>query len=211
MGVLVMAWKDPFKGVSSESIRKTDIETLNTWDRRTIARAVRRLADTANKRIKLFEEKGLETPAYLNVQKSGGRFSTKDKTVNQLRTEFIRARNFLGMKTATIKGYEKVKSDFFERVEATTGQKMVLDDDDLNKFWRLYDQMESDISPFVKGSPQGQKLVYDIFINNLGKNQEELIKIIKKKFDIYYEEQQEEQRQLEETIYTSIFGSRGNE
>jgi hypothetical protein len=206
-----MVWKDPFKGVSTEAIRETDIESLNTWDRRTIARAVRRLADTANKRIKKFEEKGLESPAYLNVQKSGGKFSTRGKTVNQLRTEFIRARNFLGMKTATIKGYEKVKTDFFDRVEATTGQRMVLDDDDLNKFWRLYDQMESDVAPFVKGSPQGQKVVFDIFIDNLEESQEELIKIVKKKFDIYYEEQQEEQRQLEETIYTSIFGNKGNE
>lgn len=198
-----MVWKDPFKGITTEKIRETDIETLNSWDRRTIARAVRRLADTANKRIKLFEEKGLETPAYLNVQKSGGRFSTRGKTVNQLRTEFIRVRNFLGMKTATVKGYKKVKSDFFNRVEASTGQRMVLDDDDLNKFWRLYDQMESDISPFVKGSPQGQKIVYDIFINNLEKNEEELINIIKKKFDIYYEEQQE----IEEYFNTSDFFS----
>ena len=206
-----MAWKDPFKGVSTEAIRETDIETLNTWDRRTIARAVRRLADTANKRIKAFIQKGLETPAFLNVQKSGGKFTTRGKDVNQLRSEFIRARDFLKMKTSTIKGYERVKADFFERVEATTGQKMSLDDDDLTKFWRLYDEMESDISPFVKGSPQGQKVVYDVFIKNLDKNQEELIDIVKKKFDLYYEQQQEEQRELEETIYNSIFGNRGNE
>ena len=186
-----MAWKDPFKGVSTEAIKQTDIETLNSWDRRTIARAVRRLADTANKRIRAFEEKGIESPAYLNVMKSGGDFSTRGKTVNQLRTEFIRARNFLQMKTSTQKGYAKVKQDFFDRVEATTAQKISLSDDDLNKFWRIYDKTESDIAPFIKGSEQGQKLVFDVFIKNNNMTEEDLIKKIYKKFDVYYEAQEE--------------------
>ena len=186
-----MAWKDPFKGVSSETIKQTDIDTMNSWDRRTIARAVRRLADTANKRLKAFEEKGIESPAYLNVAKSGGKFSTRDKDVNQLRTEFIRVRNFLNMKTSTQKGYEKVKQDFFNRVEATTAQKISLSDEELNKFWRVFDKTESDIAPFVTGSQQGQKLVFDVFIKNNNMSEDDLIKKIYQKFDIYYEQQQE--------------------
>lgn len=186
-----MAWRDPFKGVSTEAIKQTDIETLNSWDRRTIARAVRRLADTANKRIKAFEQKGIESPAFLNVMKSGGKFSTRGKTVNQLRTEFIRARDFLKMKTSTQKGYERVKQDFFDRVEATTAQKISLSDDELNKFWRIFDKTESDIAPFVTGSQQGQKLVFDIFIKNNNMSEEDLIKKIYQKFDVYYEEQEE--------------------
>lgn len=190
-GVFVMAWSDPFKGVSTEAIKQTDIETLNSWDRRTIARAVRRLADTANKRISAFEKKGIESPAFLNVMKSGGKFSTRGKTVNQLRTEFIRARDFLKMKTSTQKGYERVKQDFFDRVEATTAQKISLSDDELNKFWRIFDKTESDIAPFVTGSQQVQKLVFDIFIKNNNMSEEDLIKKIYQKFDVYYEEQEE--------------------
>ena len=191
-GLFVMAWKDPFKGISTESIRETDIETLNTWDRRTIARAVRRLADTANKRIKAFEESGLETPAYLNAMKSGGKFSTRGKTVNQLRTEFIRVRDFLKMKTSTKKGYAKVKTDFFDRVEATTLQRMTLTDDALNKYWRVFDKVQPHISKFVKGSPNQQKDVYDIFIQHENLSEEELIKKIYEKFDILYEEEQQQ-------------------
>jgi len=186
-----MAWKDPFKGVSTEAIKNTDIETLNTWDRRTIARAVRRLADTANKRIKAFEEKGIESPAFLNVMKGGGKFTTRGKTVNQLRTEFIRARDFLTMKTSTRKGYAKVKQDFFDRVEATSAQKISLSDNDLNRFWRIYDKTESNIAPFVTGSQQGQKLVFDIFIQSNNVSEEDLIKKVYQKFDMYYEQQEE--------------------
>ena len=123
--------------------------------------------------------------------KSGGKFSTRGKTVNQLRTEFIRARDFLKMKTSTQKGYERVKQDFFDRVEATTAQKISLSDDELNKFWRIFDKTESDIAPFVTGSQQGQKLVFDIFIKNNNMSEEDLIKKIYQKFDVYYEEQEE--------------------
>lgn len=189
-----MAIKNPFKGKSTESIMSVDIDTLNSWDKSTISKAVRRLADTANKRIKGFEKKGIESPAILNVQKSGGKFSTRGKTLNQLRTEFIRAKNFLKMKTSTQKGYEKVKQDFFDRVEATTAQKISLTDDDLNKFWRLYDKSESSITPFIKGSEQGQKLVFDIFIKNNNESEEDILKRIYDKFDLYYEEQEESSR-----------------
>lgn len=189
-----MAIKNPFKGKSTESIMSVDIDTLNSWDKSTISKAVRRLADTANKRIKGFEKKGIESPAILNVQKSGGKFSTRGKTLNQLRTEFIRAKNFLKMKTSTQKGYEKVKQDFFDRVEATTAQKISLTDEDLNKFWRLYDKSESSITPFIKGSEQGQKLVFDIFIKNNNESEEDILKRIYDKFDLYYEEQEESSR-----------------
>ena len=189
-----MAMKNPFKGKSTETILNTDIDTLNSWDKSTISKAVRRLADTANKRIKGFEKKGIESPAILNVKKSGGKFSTRGKTLNQLRTEFIRAKNFLKMKTSTQKGYEKVKQDFFDRVEATTAQKISLTDEDLNKFWRLYDKSESTITPFIKGSEQGQKLVFDIFIKNNNESEEDILKRIYDKFDLYYEEQEENSR-----------------
>lgn len=201
-----MKWIDPFKGKSTKEISESSVSDVNSWDRRTAARAVRRLADTANKRIKSFEEAGIEPPAYLNVMKSGGKFSTKGKDVNQLRSEFIRARNFLNMKTSTKKGYVKVKKDFFDRVNATAAQKISLSDETLNKFWRVYDKTESDVLPFVKGSPQAQKIVFDVFIKDTELTEEELIKKVLKKFDIYYEEQQLEQQHFDTSDFFSIKG-----
>ena len=201
-----MRWIDPFKGKTTKEIGESSIADVNSWDRRTAARAVRRLADTANKRIRQFEKAGIESPAYLNVMKSGGKFSTKGKDVNQLRSEFIRARNFLNMKTSTKKGYEKVKKDFFDRVSATTAQQISLSDETLNKFWRVYDKTESDISPFVKGSERGQKIVFDVFIKDTDLTEEELIKKVLKKFDIYYEEQQQEQQYFDASDFFSIKG-----
>lgn len=197
---------DPFKGRTTKEISESSISDINNWDRRTAARAVRRLADTANKRIKQFQEAGIEPPAYLNVMKSGGKFSTKGKDVNQLRSEFIRARNFLNMKTSTKKGYAKVKKDFFDRVNATTAQKISISDEALNKFWRVYDKTESNITPFIKGSEQGQKIVFDVFVKDTELTEEELIKKVLKKFDIYYEEQQQEQQYFDTSEFFSIKG-----
>lgn len=186
-----MVFKNPFRGKSLEQVYDVDVETFNKWNRQTLSAAVRRLSDAANKRIKRFEDKGLETPAYLNVMKSGGKFSTRGKTINQLRSEFIRVRDFLKMKTSTVRGYEKVKEDFFTRVNATTSQRISLSDDDLNRFWRIFDKTESSIIPFVKGSEQSQKMVFDVFIKNENMSEEDIIKKIYQKFDIYYEEQEE--------------------
>lgn len=185
-----MAVKNPFKGVTTEQIAQTDLDTFSSWDRSTLSKAVRRLADTANKRIRALERKGVESPAYLNVSKSGGKFSTRGKTINQLRSEFIRARNFLGMKTSTIKGYEKVKEDFFDRVEATSLQRMSLTDRELNKFWRLYDKSESKISPFIKGSEMQQKVVYDFFIEHMDLEEKKFLDLFAAEFEDYYKEQQ---------------------
>lgn len=186
-----MVWRDPFKGMSTQEISNIDLETLNSWDRRTIARAVRRLSDTANKRLKSFEKKGIESPAYLNVVRSGGKFNTRGKTINQLRSEFIRVRNFLRMKTSTQKGYERVKQDFFTRVGATKLERMTLDDDLLNKFWHVVSEIEPDIAKFIKGSGEQQKYVYDIFIQNSDLTEDALKKKVSEELDFFYKATQE--------------------
>ena len=201
-----MKWIDPFKGKTTKEISESSISDVNSWDRRTAARAVRRLADTANKRIKQFQDAGIEPPAYLMVMKSGGKFTIRGIDVNQLRSEFIRARNFLNMKTSTKRGYEKVKKDFFDRVNATTAQRISLSDEALNKFWRVYDKTESDISPFIKSKKKAQKIVFDTFIKDIELTEEQLIKKVLRKFDIYYEEQQEEQQHFDTSDFFSIKG-----
>ena len=107
--------KNPFKGKSIGDISSMSIEELNAMDRPTLAKAVSRLASAANKRLKRFEGSELESPATKSVEKSGGKFGTRGKTLNQLRSEFIRAKNFLGNKTSTIKGYKQFKKDFFDK------------------------------------------------------------------------------------------------
>ena len=187
--VVAMARRDIFKGKSIEQIREIPPEEFNKFDKKTLAAAVTRMASAANKRLRRFEKSGIETPATISVSKSGGKFSVKGKSLNQLRSEFIRVKNFLGMKTATQKGYAKVKRDFIERVNATAQQSVKLSDKFLNRFWRIYDKT-ANLAPFVKGSPDRQKMVFDLMVDNPELSEDDLLTRLNDTFDSRYEEEQ---------------------
>ena len=192
--------KNPFKGKSIGDISSMSIEELNAMDRPTLAKAVSRLASAANKRLKRFEGSELESPATKSVEKSGGKFGTRGKTLNQLRSEFIRAKNFLGNKTSTIKGYKQFKKDFFDRVEAKTDIRKELSDSELNRYWDIYSKC-ANLQPFVEGRPKLQKIVFDIFIKHQDEDSEDILTRVQQKFDIWYKEQQE----IENEFDTSTF------
>ena len=192
--------RNPFKGKSIGDISNMSIEELNAMDRPTLAKAVSRLASAANKRLKRFEGFELESPATKSVEKSGGKFGTRGKTLNQLRSEFIRAKNFLGNKTSTIKGYKQFKKDFFDRVEAKTDVRKELSDSELNRYWDIYSKC-ANLQPFVEGSPKLQKIVFDIFIKHQDEDSEDILTRVQQKFDIWYKEQQE----IENEFDTSTF------
>lgn len=179
-----------FKGKSIGEIADMSIEELNAMDRGTLAKAVSRLSSAANKRIKRIKEQGLETPATKSVDKSGGKFSTRGKSLNQLRSEFIRAKRFLANKTSTVKGYKAFKKEFFDRVQAKADIRANLSDSELNRFWDIYSK-SANLQPFVNGSPVLQKIVFDMFIKYQDEESEDILTRVQQKFDIWYAEQQE--------------------
>ena len=176
------------------------VEELNSMSKRDLSRVVSRLSSTANKRLQRFDDKGNITPATISAEKSGGRFKAKGKTINQLRSEFIRVRNFLNLKTSTVRGYKKFKEDFFDRVEAKSGIRLRMTDDKLSRFWRIYDKT-ANLSPFFKGSDQRQKMVFDMFVEMENKDDEEILADIQNRFNNWYEEQQA----IENEYSTSTF------
>ena len=68
-----------------------------------------RMASLANKRVKRLEEAKLtDTPAYKAYLETGGKFSVKGKTYNELQQEVSRLKAFIDAKTSTIKGATEV-------------------------------------------------------------------------------------------------------
>lgn len=185
---------------STKDLLNINSDDLNKYSKSELSKIVSTLSSTANKRLKRFSDKGIETPATLSVSKSGGKFGSRGKTLNQLRSEFMRVKNFLGLKTSTVKGYQKVKTDFFDRVGVKTGKEFSLTDEELNKFWRIYDKT-ANLAPFVKGSPDRQKMVYDVFIENSDRSEEDILKLLQSRFTDFYEETQE----IEDEYSTSDF------
>jgi hypothetical protein len=165
-----------------------DISDVQRMTRRELAKAVSTLGSAANKRIKRFETKGIETPALRGVKRSGGNISTKGKTVNELRAEYVRAKTFLGAKTSTVKGYKTVQKQFEERI----GGK--LSEDETKTFWSAYNKL-SELEPnFLKlyGSDRMQQYLRDEMTQHPGSESEDLAKMGKNRLEEMYRQIEEE-------------------
>lgn len=66
--------------------------------------AATRLNHLANSRIRRLEKKEVNSPAYRNAMKSGGRFSIRYKDREEVLQEVARAKRFVSSKTSTIGG-----------------------------------------------------------------------------------------------------------
>ena len=140
----------------------TDIQKLN---RRDLAQLTSRLASAGNKRLRRLEKEGLnETPAYIAIKRSGGDFSVKSKTINELRNEFSRVRTFLdpSTKTSNVRGAKKVESSFRKRLGLEEGENM--SESQRKKFWEGYRIFEENnkAQVFNIGSGEIQMLMRDV-------------------------------------------------
>ena len=84
---------------------KKDVSEMT---RKELAKECYKLNSKLNKRIKRLEQAtkkdGILSPALKSVQDSGGKFSAKGKTLNELRKEYARAKAFEKMETGTVTG-----------------------------------------------------------------------------------------------------------
>ena len=123
--------------MTSKELLNTDFKEINKLGTKELRKAVRVLADTANKRIRRLDERGLRPPAVEKVFRSGRTgFSTAGKNRNALLKEFLDASNFLNAKTSTIKGAERQKA----RMGKSVGGDLT--DEQANKLWKAVGRMQ---------------------------------------------------------------------
>ena len=126
---------------TSELLNLSSVE-ISKLKKPQLRKIVQTLASTSNKRLKRLQQKGISTPASRYVNKSG-KFSTKGKNINQLRAEYIRAKNFLQSKTSTLKGYKQFKKE----VQKNLSEKGI-SSDNLEPIFNIYEKLK-DINPSV--------------------------------------------------------------
>lgn len=85
-------------------IRPGDFANLPSAHQREI---VSKLSSAGNKRLRSLAEHGIQTPATMRVQMSGGKFSTRGKDAEGLLKELTRAKRFLGSGQTTVKGWRE--------------------------------------------------------------------------------------------------------
>ena len=95
-------------GKSISDIMKMPISELQNYTASQQREIVSRLASAANKRINSLVKRGIDTPALININMSGGKLSVKGKSGDELISEFYKARSFLRSPTSTVRGWNKV-------------------------------------------------------------------------------------------------------
>lgn len=93
-------------------VRKQLPDNFASMKRKDLIAEMRPTIDAANKRLKRLQ--GMETlsPALNSVMQSGGKFSIKGKTRNEILKEASRALSFINMKTSTVSGAKQFEKNF---------------------------------------------------------------------------------------------------
>ena len=142
----------------NEILNMSPLEVSRMTDKQ-LRQAVSVLGSAANKRLKRAQEKETLSPAVRGLLRSGGRITTSDKkSINAVRAEFMRAKDFLNAKTSTAAGFKKSTQEFAERIGVDEIRK-----EQANAFWDIYSRIK-DQNPFIVqmvGTNGVQKMIGD--------------------------------------------------
>lgn len=142
------------KGRTASQIASMPIQEFNRMDEADMRRAVSTMASVANKRLRRFQAAGESSPAVRSVEESGGRFSVKGKTLNELRSEFMRAKQFLESPTGTRSGWEKVKRGV---IDALARRGVEISNKTFDDFWEAYEKLKE-----ISQEAGNRALKYDV-------------------------------------------------
>lgn len=183
-------------GKSISDILNMDIRDFNKLGLSDLRKVVGRLVSAVNKRVRRFMKSGISTPATRSLEKSGGMLSTKDKDLNQLRTEFARGRNFLEMETSSRKGYEEVQK---KTIQTLQERGIDLTTDELDDVLEVYGRLK-DIDPSVSVTMDSSQMIGEIAKLDNTQDVQTRIMQAKERYNELYEENQQ-QYGKEVTLY----------
>lgn len=107
---------------------------------RELRRAVSQIASAGNKRLKRLEESGTRSRAAEVVHETGGKFSVKGKNAEELKSEFMREKNFFERKTSSLKGIQDIKRETAKTLESRGVTN--IDKDKIGDIFATYDRLK---------------------------------------------------------------------
>lgn len=194
-------------GMSISDIMNLPIEDFNKMGESDLRRITSRLVSAGNKRIRLLEKRGINSPAMMSLG-TDTKFSTKlqknigkDQRVNKLRQEFSRVRNFLSLKTSTARGYNEYIKELKDDLRSQTGlSKKEINKINLNEVYsRLHKMQERGIVPVnvtgLKGGSKGSIQARNYLIQQMNENpnlsEENIVDMMTTKSREFYEIEEE--------------------
>ena len=114
-------------------------DEFNRMSREELKKAVTTLAREGNKRIAQFERSGEESPATRYIEESGGKFTSSGKSLNQLRAEFMREKDFLQSKTGSVSKGQETKE---RTIESLADEGVEVSTDEFDTMWKAYERLK---------------------------------------------------------------------
>lgn len=184
-------------GMSVSDILNMSESRFNKLTERELKLVVGRLVSAVNKRVRRFEKAGITTPATRALEKSGGKLSVKGKSLNELRSEYARARNFLNMETSTRKGYEQVQKKISETLRE---RGYDISPNELDDMFEVYNDL-LEIDPSLSMSKDRYLLMQEIANMPDDLDVSEKVLKAKERYTELYEQEQMELNGKEVDLY----------
>lgn len=124
-------------GKNVNELLEMNPDNLSAADLRKV---VSRIASAGNKRLKRLAEDGVYSHAADVVMESGGKFSVKGKTEDELRAEFMREKDFFERKTSSLRGVHQIQKETVKTLESRGVTN--IDRDRIGEAFALYDKLK---------------------------------------------------------------------
>lgn len=112
------------KGRSTASLLDMSIGEFSQLNKTQLRQVVSRLSDTANKRMQSLQKTEVLSKALRDAEKSGGKFSTRGKGLDELRAEYMRVRDFLNDRSSTVRGAKAVEKEIIKKITDIYGDDL---------------------------------------------------------------------------------------
>lgn len=143
---------------SISSLINIPIEQFNKLKKDELIKIVNQMHRYSVKRIKNLENRNIYSPAlqgysgfgdihHYNAFKDVLEYNTymNNMTLQQVRAEYRRERNFLKAETSTIKGYKKYKTNIIKKMKK---EGIEIEDEQFDEFFRTYERLK-ELDPSV--------------------------------------------------------------
>lgn len=173
------------------------IDEFNRLTKSELKEATQVLASAGNKRLKRMQAAGVTSPSAEHVLKRG-KFSTEGKTFQQLKNEYMRAKNFLQSRTGGLREMARLRSESMEALEAAGVIGVTAEN--YGEFWRAYEELKKS-DPSVANAKMKYLVLQEIADKQReGKNFDEIVTETKQQLQDIYEQAQGWVNAFEEDI-----------
>lgn len=123
-------------------ILKLNIADVNDMDEKELRKVIGQMRKVTTQRLNALKQRNLKTQAVRQLERSGGKITTKGKDLPALKAEFFRAKAFLNQKGSTVRGARKEQTTWRQGLEKL-GEKLTVTPAQAESIVTLLDELKS--------------------------------------------------------------------